>query len=51
MLWKICVILAVVWLLGVGSSSPLGGFLQVLLLLAIAVVVIDLIQRRVRRIA
>jgi hypothetical protein len=44
MLWTICVILAVLWLLGMVSSYTMGGFLHVLLFLAIAIVVINLIQ-------
>jgi hypothetical protein len=48
MLRKIFVVLAVVWLLGVVTSYPFGGVLQVVLLLALAVVVTHLSQRRVR---
>jgi len=46
MLWTIAVILAVLWLLGMVSSYTLGGFLHVLLLLAVAVVLINIIQGR-----
>jgi hypothetical protein len=46
MLWTIAVILGVLWLLGMVSSTTMGGFLHILLLLAIAVVVINLIQGR-----
>jgi Family of unknown function (DUF5670) len=46
MLWTICVILAVLWLLGMVSSYTMGGFLHVLLFLAIAIVLINLIQGR-----
>lgn len=46
MLWTIFVILVIAWLLGVVSSYTLGGFIHLLLLLAIAVVVIRLIQGR-----
>ncbi len=46
MLWTICVILAVLWLLGMVSSYTLGGLIHVLLFLAIAVVLINLIQGR-----
>ena len=46
MLWTICVILVVAWLLGVVTSYTLGGFIHVLLLLAIAAVLIRLIQGR-----
>jgi hypothetical protein len=46
MLWTIFVILVVLWLLGMVSSYTLGGFIHVLLLLAIAVVLINIIQGR-----
>jgi hypothetical protein len=46
MLWTIFVILLVMWLLGIVSSTTLGGFIHVLLLLAIAVVLINIIQGR-----
>jgi hypothetical protein len=46
MLWTISVILLVLWLLGVVSANTLGGFIHVLLVLAIAVVLIRVIQGR-----
>jgi hypothetical protein len=46
MLWTIFVILVVMWLLGMVSSYTLGGFIHLLLLLAIAVVLINIIQGR-----
>lgn len=46
MLWTIFVILMVAWLLGMVSSYTLGGFIDVLLLLAIAAVLINVIQGR-----
>jgi hypothetical protein len=46
MLWTLFVILLVLWLLGVVSSYTLGGFIHVLLVLAIAVVLIRVIQGR-----
>jgi len=46
MLWTIFVILLVAWLLGMVSSYTLGGFIHILLLLAIAVVLINVIQGR-----
>jgi len=46
MLWTIAVILAVLWLLGLVSSYTLGGFIHVLLVLAIAVFLIQIIQGR-----
>lgn len=46
MLWTIFVILLILWLLGMVSSYTLGGFIHILLLLAIAVVLIRVIQGR-----
>jgi asparagine N-glycosylation enzyme membrane subunit Stt3 len=46
MLWTIAVILAVMWLLGIVSSYTLGGFLHILLVLAVAAVLINIIQGR-----
>ena len=46
MLWTIFVILVVLWLLGMVSSYTLGGFIHILLILAIAVVLINIIQGR-----
>jgi hypothetical protein len=46
MLWTIFVILLVLWLLGMATSYTLGGFIHILLLLAIASVLIQLIQGR-----
>jgi hypothetical protein len=46
MLWTIAVILAVLWLLGLVSSYTMGGFIHILLVLAVIVVVINLIQGR-----
>ncbi|HSM62238.1 MAG TPA: lmo0937 family membrane protein [Longimicrobiales bacterium] len=46
MLWTIFVILLILWLLGVVSSYTLGGFIHLLLVLAIAVVLIRVIQGR-----
>jgi hypothetical protein len=46
MLWTIFVILLVLWLLGLVSSHTLGGFIHVLLLVAIAIVLIRVIQGR-----
>jgi hypothetical protein len=44
MLWTIFVILLVLWLLGMVSSYTLGGFIHILLVLAIAVVLIRVIS-------
>jgi hypothetical protein len=46
MLWTIAVILLVLWALGMVSSYTLGGFIHLLLVLAIIVVLIRIIQGR-----
>ena len=46
MLWTIFVVLLMLWLLGVVSSYTLGGFIHILLILAIAIVLIRVIQGR-----
>jgi hypothetical protein len=46
MLWTIFVILLVLWLLGMVTSTTLGGFIHILLVLAIVAVIIRLIQGR-----
>jgi len=46
MLWTIFVILLVLWLLGMVSSYTLGGFIHLLLVIAIVVLLIRVIQGR-----
>jgi len=46
MLWTIAVILVVLWALGLVSSYTLGGFIHILLVLAIIVVLVRLIEGR-----
>ena len=46
MLWTIFVILLVLWLLGVITSYTLGGFIHLLLVLALVVLLIQLITGR-----
>lgn len=46
MLWTIFVILLVLWLLGLVSSYTLGGYIHLLLLIAVVVLLIRLIQGR-----
>jgi Family of unknown function (DUF5670) len=46
MLWTIFVILVVLWLLGLVTSYTLGGFIHILLVLAVVVLVIRLVQGR-----
>jgi hypothetical protein len=45
-LWTIFVILLVLWLLGVVSSYTLGGFIHLLLVLAVVVLLIRIIEGR-----
>jgi Family of unknown function (DUF5670) len=46
MLWTIFVILLVLWLLGLVSSYTLGGFIHILLVIAVVVLIIQLIGGR-----
>ncbi len=46
MLWTIFVILLILWLLGMVTSNTLGGFIHILLVVAIVVVLISVIQGR-----
>lgn len=46
MLWTIFVVLLLLWLLGMVSSHTMGGFIHILLLVAVAVVLIRVIQGR-----
>jgi hypothetical protein len=48
MLWTILAVLVILWLLGVATSYTLGGFIHILLLVALAIFVIGLIQGRRR---
>jgi Family of unknown function (DUF5670) len=46
MLWTVFVVLLVLWLLGLVSSYTLGGFIHILLVLALVVLVINLLSGR-----
>jgi hypothetical protein len=46
MLWTIAVVLLVLWALGLVTSFTMGGFIHVLLVVAIIVVLLRLIQGR-----
>jgi len=46
MLWTIAVVLLILWLLGIVSSYTIGGFIHILLVVAIIVVLIRIIQGR-----
>jgi hypothetical protein len=46
MLWTIAVILFVLWALGLATAYTVGGFIHILLVLAIVIVLIRVIQGR-----
>ncbi len=46
MLWTIAVIFLILWALGLVSSYTLGGFVHLLLVLAVIALVVGLVQRR-----
>jgi hypothetical protein len=46
MLWTIALILGVLWLLGLISSYTMGGFIHILLVIAVIVVLLRIIQGR-----
>ena len=48
MLWTIAVILVVLWQVGLVSSYTLGGFIHILLVIAVVIIILNLIQGRRR---
>ena len=46
MLWTIAVILIVLWLLGLITSYTMGGFIHIILVIAIIVLIVGFIRRR-----
>lgn len=46
MLWTVTVVLLVLWLLGLVSSYTMGGFIHILLVVAIVTVLVRVIQGR-----
>ena len=44
MLWTIAVILIILWILGIVSANTMGGFIHILLVIAIVMVLVRLIQ-------
>jgi len=46
MLWTIAIILIVLWVLGLVSSYTMGGFIHVLLVIAVVVIIINLVRGR-----
>lgn len=48
MLWTVAVVLLVLWVLGFATSYTMGGFVHILLILAVVAVVVRLVQGRRR---
>ena len=46
MLWTICVVLIVLWLLGVVTAYTMGGLIHILLVIAIILVLVNVISGR-----
>ena len=46
MLWTIALVLLVLWLLGLITGTTLGGFVHVLLVIAVIVIIYNLFMRR-----
>jgi hypothetical protein len=46
MIWTIFVVLVILWLLGFVSGYAMGGFIHILLVIAVIVLVVGLFQRR-----
>ena len=48
MLWTICVVLIILWLLGVVTSTTMGGLIHILLVIAIIMILVNFISGRKR---
>jgi hypothetical protein len=46
MLWTVAVVLIILWLLGLVSSHTMGGFVHVLLIVAVVVILVNFIRGR-----
>jgi hypothetical protein len=46
MLWTVAVVLVVLWALGLVTSTTMGGFIHILLVVAVVVVLVRIIQGR-----
>jgi hypothetical protein len=46
MLWTLAVVLVVLWALGLVTSYTMGGFIHILIVLAVVVVIVRVIQGR-----
>jgi len=44
MLWTLCVILIVLWLLGIVTATTMGGLIHILLVIAVIMVLVRVIQ-------
>jgi len=49
MLWTICVILIILWLLGLVSSYTMGGLIHILLVVAVIMILVNIISGRKRK--
>ncbi len=48
MLYTIAVVLIILWLLGLVTSSAIGGFIHILLVVAVIMILVNLISGRKR---
>ncbi|WP_321494781.1 lmo0937 family membrane protein [uncultured Desulfobacter sp.] len=46
MLWMIAVVLLILWVLGLVSSYTMGGFIHILLVIAVITILVNIIQGR-----
>lgn len=46
MIWTICVVLIVLWLLGMVTSYTMGGLIHILLVIAVIMILVRIIQGR-----
>ena len=46
MIWTICVVLIVLWLLGVVTAYTMGGLIHILLVIAVIMILVRIIQGR-----
>lgn len=46
MLWTIAVVLLILWILGLVSSYTMGGFIHILLVIAVVVILLNVIRGR-----
>ena len=46
MIWTIAVVMLILWALGMVSSTTMGGFIHILLVIAVVMVLVNIIQGR-----